>query len=364
MIDIHYTPRELAQAMIACVPENFSPRTIADFSAGEGSLLNEAAETWPKASIFANDLSPKSARLIASQNTSWHVSCSDFLKPSAHTHTKFSLKKLSMDLILLNPPFSERGRRPTEWLDYEGVKSGLAAAFISLSLKYLSDHGYMLAILPNGSLTSERDSQGWSVISEHYDVEIITDNHMRAFKSAVARTSIVKISRRKVARNTLRLITESDKETGYVDIKRGRIQMHSINPCADGFPLVHTTELKNGEICFTSIHGNVSSKVTIKGPAILFPRVGMVTQEKICILESDKIIALSDCVLAIETSDKSTARNIREQLIKNWDRFYELYSGTGAKYITVKRARIFFSNLNFITARDNRKEETKRLATG
>lgn len=344
MIDIHYTPIELAQAMIACVPKSFSPRTIADFSAGEGSLLNEASKIWPRASVFANDLSPKSARLIASLNSSWCVSCSDFLKRSAHTHTKFSLKKTSIDLILLNPPFSERGRKPTDWLDYEGVKSGLAAAFVSLSLKYLSENGCMLAILPNGSLTSERDAHGWSVIRKLYDVEILTDNSMRAFKSAVARTSIVRI-RRKKAGNKLRLVQGLENELQTVDVKRGRVQMHSFISCPDGLPLIHTTQLKEGGITLKHRYGNVSCKVSVKGPALLFPRVGMVTPGKICVLEINESVVLSDCVLAIETSEVTAAVTIRELIIKNWESFSALYSGTGAKYITVKRATIFFSYL-------------------
>lgn len=363
MIDIHYTPSELAQAMIACVPTGFSPRTIADFSAGEGSLLNQAAKTWPEASVFANDLSPKSARLIASLNNSWCVSCSDFLKPTAHTHTKFSTKKLSIDLILLNPPFSERGRKPTKWLDYEGVKSGLAAAFVSLSLKYLSNNGYMLAILPNGSLTSERDTHGWSVIKKHYDVDILTDNSMRAFKSAVARTSIVRI-RRKAAGTTLRFISGLERDVQTVDIKRGRVQMHSITSSDDGLPLIHTTQLKKGVVTLKNPHGNVLSKVSVKGPALLFPRVGMVTPEKICILENGEVVALSDCVLAIETPDIQTATFTRELIINNWGEFYKLYSGTGAKYITIKRAKTFFSSLKYIFLMNTRKEHPHTFAVG
>lgn len=363
MIDIHYTPKELAQAMIACVPKGFFPRTVADFSAGEGSLLNEAATTWPQASVFANDLSSKSTRLIASLNSSWCVSCSDFLRPSAHTHTKFSLKKNSIDLILLNPPFSERGRKPTEWLDYKGVKSGLAAAFVSLSLKYLSDNGYILAILPNGSLTSERDAHGWSVIKKQYEVEVLTDNSMRAFKSAVARTSIVRIKRKK-AGHTLRLVSGLESDLPTVDIKRGRIQMHSVISSPDGLPLIHTTQLKEGGIVFKHRYGNVLSKVSVKGPALLFPRVGMVTPEKIGLLESNVAVALSDCVLAIEAPDIQSAVVIRELIIKNWESFSALYSGTGAKYITVQRAKVFFSNLKYLTLVDARSNEMDNIAVG
>ncbi|MFT0635457.1 hypothetical protein ACMFY5_25600, partial [Pseudomonas sihuiensis] len=102
MIDIHYTPNELAAAMLECIPADFNPNTIADFSAGEGSLLYGAARKWPSAMIFANDLNKVSSRMLASRNHTWSVSCSDFLKATSHIHTKFSTKKESIDLILLN----------------------------------------------------------------------------------------------------------------------------------------------------------------------------------------------------------------------------------------------------------------------
>lgn len=341
MIDLHYTPSELAQTMIACVPESFAPQSIADFSAGEGSLLNEAEKHWPYASIYANDLSQKSAKLIASLNKKWCVSCSDFLKLSSHRSTKFSQKKQSIDLVLLNPPFSERGRKGTIWPDLEGVKSGLALAFVYLSLKYLSKDGYLFAILPNGSLASERDEQGWNLINQNYNVEIVSGNCMRIFKSAVARTSIVKITHKQLQPPII-YNAEVQTDKPKVIIKRGQVQMHAIKACDNGLPLIHTTQLRNGEILLNLTYGKVFSRVSVKGPALLFPRVGMITPGKICILEKDEAVTLSDCVLAIETHDIHRTISIRDYALKNWQQFHKLYDGTGAKYITLKKASAFF----------------------
>lgn len=341
MIDIHYTPNELATAMVECIPEGFNPTTIADFSAGEGSLLNEAARRWPAAMVFANDLNKVSSRMLASRNQAWSVSCSDFLKATSHTHTKFSSKKRSIDLILLNPPFSERGRRPVEWFDRPSVKSGLATRFVHLSLNYLSSDGYMLAILPNGSLTSERDSQGWAHIQNEYSVEIITDNHMRVFKNAAARTSIV-IIRRKFSSGDGHAPRSAFISSGLNIIRRGRIQMHSVSPTGNGYPLVHTTELTGGKAMINTRHGLVLSTTVICGPALLFPRVGMVTPEKVCILDDDVIVTLSDCVLAVEFQDLARLKAARDYLIRDWSSFSGIYGGTGAKYTTVKKAEAYF----------------------
>jgi predicted RNA methylase len=344
MIDIHYTPNELAAAMVECIPEGFIPSTIADFSAGEGSLLYEAARRWPSAMIFANDLNKVSSRMLASRNQAWSVSCSDFLKATSHTHTKFSSKKGSIDLILLNPPFSERGRRPVEWFDRDNLKSGLATRFVHLSLSYLSSDGYMLAILPNGSLTSERDSQAWAHIREKYSVEIIIDNHMRIFKNAAARTSIVFI-RKKTSNSDGQAPRSSFKSSALNIIRRGRIQMHSVNSASRGFPLVHTTELTGGKAMVNASHGLVLSTTIIRGPALLFPRVGMVTPEKVCVLDDGVTVTLSDCVLAIEFQDSARLTAARDYVIRDWLCFSSIYGGTGAKYTTVKKAESYFQML-------------------
>lgn len=344
MIDIHYTPNELAATMVECIPENFTPYTIADFSAGEGSLLYEAVRRWPSAMVFANDLNKASCRMLASRNRAWSVSCSDFLKATSHTHTKFSSKKGSIDLILLNPPFSERGRRPFEWFDRYSLKSGLATRFVHLSLNYLSSDGYMLAILPNGSLTSERDSQAWAHIQRKYSVEIVTDNHMRVFKSAAARTSIV-IIRRKSSNDDSQAALSSPNGSALNIVRRGRVQMHSVISASHGFPLVHTTELTGGKAMINTRHGLVLSTTIVRGPALLFPRVGMVTPEKVCVLDDDVTVALSDCVLAIEFQDSASLKAARDYLIRDWSSFSSIYGGTGAKYTTVKKAESYFQVL-------------------
>ncbi|MDF2401094.1 N-6 DNA methylase [Aeromonas sp. 5HA1] len=344
MIDIHYTPSELAQTMIECIPSSFTPSTIADFSAGEGSLLNEAAKRWPFAMVFANDLNKTSSRMLASLNKLWSVSCSDFLKSTSHTNTKFSSKKGGVDLILLNPPFSERGRKPIEWFEQPSIKSGLATRFVSLSLNYLSLNGYMLAILPNGSLNSERDSHGWSEIKKRYSVEIMATNPLHTFKNAAARTSIVLI-RHKLANDFDEVDEFPLEKPAYRFVRRGRVQMHSFKSNANGYPLIHTTELTNGKVIINGTNILVMSSIIVRGPALLFPRVGMVTHEKICILANNVAVVLSDCVLAIEFQEMIRAVNTREYLLRDWLNFSNIYNGTGAKYTTIKKTEAYFQGV-------------------
>ena len=121
--------------------------------------------------------------------------------------------------------------------------------------------------------------------------------------------------------------------------------MHSVISASHGFPLVHTTELTGGKAMINTRHGLVLSTTIVRGPALLFPRVGMVTPEKVCVLDDDVTVALSDCVLAIEFQDSASLKAARDYLIRDWSSFSSIYGGTGAKYTTVKKAESYFQVL-------------------
>ncbi|WP_272673977.1 MULTISPECIES: methyltransferase [unclassified Providencia] len=347
MIDLHYTPNTLAKEMVEYIPTTFTPKIIADFSAGEGSLLLEAAKRWPFAEVLANDLSRSNVKKLISLESKWCISCSDFIKKTSHSNTKFSSKKGMVDVILLNPPFSERGRKLIEWFEQPNIKSGLATRFIRLSLDYLSTSGYMLAILPNGSLSSERDLNGWAQIKKNYNIEIIGNNHSKIFKNAVTNTSLVCIRHKSL--NEFIKTNKSEKlhpKVKFLEvIHRGVIQMHSIKYNSNGYPLVHTTDLIQEKLNIDSKNKLALSNLIVQGPALLFPRVGAITPKKICNLESDIKIVLSDCVLAIEFSDINSLIIMRKYILNDWHNFSKIYDGTGAKYTTIKKANSYFNTV-------------------
>src|SRR5262249_19070348 len=109
MIDKHYTSVSLAEAMIAALPKDFSPRTVADFAAGPGGLIDAALSKWKNLEIIANDLCKNSAYKLRKKYPQGIVSCCNFLKRSSIKVAKFAPKIGKLDLILINPPFSQRG---------------------------------------------------------------------------------------------------------------------------------------------------------------------------------------------------------------------------------------------------------------
>lgn len=342
MIDPYYTPPELAQVMVDLVPKSLRVKSIADFAAGEGSLLHAALTRWPKAVIYANDLSKVITRRLARLNPNWEISTSNFLETRSTSRAKFNSQRNQIDLILINPPFSERSRRPISWLDMGAdLSSGVTMAFLYKSLNYLSPRGLLVAVLPDGCLASERDKKAWEEIYKSFEVEVIRDNCKSAFKGVSARTSLVRVQKRQTCTPKINLfISRHDDMHVEFDVIRGRTQMHRFSPVqveGVGLPLVHTSELLDGTVALRGAP-RVAPHASITGSAVLFPRVGRVTPQKVAILRHGDQVVLSDCVLGVMCKDDKEACTLRNEIIAHWAIFANAYRGTGAPYITVSRA--------------------------
>jgi len=343
MIDVFYTPDSLAMSMVRSLPKGFNPSKVADFTAGEGSLLEAAASLWPGAMIFANDVCPRTVRRLRAREPQWSVSCVDFVSERSRTQSKFGRQAGAFDLILLNPPFSQRGMKPTGWPGMPGITTGQAALFLYIALGYLAPSGYLLAILPDGCLSSTRDRKGWMALAAAYDIEVISNNPRNSFKGVSARTSIVRV-KKKAFQKQVKASGQPDVVTTLsTEVVRGAHQMHVLQNSRKGIPLIHTSELRDGAVCDARLR--IVAEKTIRGPALLFPRVGRVTPEKVCFLEASREVALSDCVLGIRCATTKEAHELKNKLLNAWPKFAEGFRGTGAPYITVERAARIFADI-------------------
>jgi len=340
MIDQFYTPPELARSLVGCLPTSFRPKVIADFAAGEGSLLRAGSILWPGAQALANDLSPATVRVLKAAYPGWVVANADFLHDRSVRSSSLKPWIGRVDLVLLNPPFSQRKRAPLA-VEYRGQMFGvsLAMAFVVRSLAFAHRGTYVLAVLPDGCLVSKRDEQIWSRLRQDFDVEVLRDNSNSIFGGVRARTSIVRFSRiRQSARQTP---SPGDRgfelDTSY-EVRRGQLQMHSIRPsdARSAVPLVHTCHLINGRVVKSG--AKVLAKRQVCGPAILLPRVGRVTPDKICVLDAGEKVAVSDCIISIEQLPLRELLEFRQDILGNWAILAGSYRGTGAPHITLERA--------------------------
>lgn len=347
MIDQHFTPPLLASLLVDSLPKKFQPSCIADFAVGEGSLIYAALKKWPRGvNVVANDLSMDTLNLL--DNNDWQKFNIDFLDKNAIADSELKKFENKIDLILLNPPFSQRGIKPILWEGTETkIKSGVALNFIYNALNFLKLGGFLVAVVPNGCLTSQRDENALTYLKEKYVFKIITHNKEATFDKVRVKTSIIMIENIKPYNFQKDVRLPIDRLNPRVF--RGKFQMHTASRKMDdnGYPLVHTSSLKNNSIDFLNCYKVTNENSKVRGPAILFPRVGNFNQEKICILTSELEIVISDCIFAVKCKNLAEAECLREAIYLYWDDFKNNYSGTGAVYSSLDKIEYFINSLYF-----------------
>lgn len=325
-------------------------KCIADFAAGDGTLLRAAEEYWDGCRIVALDVRRTAVDRLMKSFPHWGVAKCDFLSRLSRSRCGLLEASRFCDLVLLNPPFSSRGNVYWTAATEEGgaVRCSRALAFVLTSLSYLTRNGTLVAVLPRGCLTSERDAAAWKSILRYYDRKVIALNGRKAFRHCSAATAVVRLTRRKTPRSLARQRVSVSKYAEKLEVVRGRVQMHSVNgkTFPAGYSLVHSTDLR----CFdvVSLPKRVAPSIPpVAGPAVLLPRVGRPDAKKVVIVQKQQRVVLSDCVIALCCGTERQAKRVRDNLILNWIKLEELYGGTGAPFITVNALRRFLNGLGY-----------------
>lgn len=353
-LDSYYTPAEISEKMIAVVKTG-NIVNIADFAAGNGALLKAGQNRWPNSKIIATDISAKAIKLLQQQQPKWQSEKCDFLTDSYRLCSRtLNCFKGKISLVLLNPPFSCKGasRFPVKLNNIE-LYCSLALAFVVNSIPYLVKGGQILAILPAGSLQSEKDNLAWRYLKNLGHVEVVGTNGHKSFKGCCAHTVIVHFNFTKPEK---RIVLAQHKKTNIqineanheVNIFRGRVQMHSVKrePLKKCLPLIHTTNLKkDGTIDLNSNKIDLKNKF-IYGPMILIPRVGKPNKSKILLYSEKKPIVISDCIIALQCASKKTASKVHSLIVSNWPLLKKKYNGTCAKYLTINSLTDFLLSLD------------------
>lgn len=335
-IDSFYTSASLADTLTSFGSVNEPPATVADFACGGGSLLLAAERRWPGIRVLANDISRAAISKLKRTRSNWQFSAANFLEQRSIRSSRIYDSIGNVDLVILNPPFSRRDKK-TYVVVFNGNKYcvSVATAFVINSLPFMSQGGCLLAVLPDGCLVSTADAPVWQEVNRLFKFEVVRDNARSEFEGVSARTCLVRLYKR--TEHTLHLVPNEVKNKSKFKIERGTCQMHTRRIKCEGnsAPLVHTTHLKKGRVAHSD---EIVFGKTIEGPALLFPRVGRITPEKVCLLEEKRVVVLSDCVLALPCTSFAASENLHTQIISKWSIFSACYRGTGAPYITVDRA--------------------------
>lgn len=336
-LDSFYTPRKWAERLVSAGTSTFAKR-VADFAAGDGSLLEAAESRWPQAKVVAVDADHRAVKRLKARRRSWDVRRADFL--AMHSAAFLTELRGKVDVVVLNPPFSCKGG---EFLigDVFGekVRCSRSLAFVLCSLPYLTPNGEVLAVMPRSVLRSRKDAVAMGSLRQHFCIEVHDEIPRGEFGGCAATAVIVALLRRQHE-----CIRPTIATPRTVQVLRGSCQMHSFMPsrAKNALPLIHTTDIRGGEV---SSHTRVQGGRRFNGPGVLLPRVGRPDREKIAAVDGSFVATLSDCVMMLPTSDDASAIVLVDLLKSNWERLEALYSSTGAPYVTIESLGQFVATL-------------------
>lgn len=320
---------------------------VADFAAGPGELLFAAESLWPMASVVATDIDPLAVRKLRALSRGWRTGVCDFLNPRSRRSSSLLRSLMGhTDLVLLNPPFSSRGgKRIPATTGGVTTKCSLGLAFVVNAIDYLADGGELIAVLPEGSMTSERDSTTWNLLRGLGNVEVLKTNGFGTFAGAAVRTTVVRFQK---VHNHTRTESSPVLQTSTVSCGPLRPLVHIVRGTAavsdvqrsqdnvDAIPFVHSTHLQDFTISSHTYVRNLLRRRAV-GPMVLLPRVGQPKRSKVARCLDSKVFMLSDCVIALTCDSSKSADLLWKDLQSNWGLLEREYVGSGARYITTRR---------------------------
>ncbi|WP_286732648.1 MULTISPECIES: methyltransferase [Sphingobacterium] len=346
--DSFYTPKILAERLISFIKDR-KINCVADFCIGDGELLRAARNKWPKVKCFGSDISDEAVENTQNKHYDWVLSKTDFLDQEQRNES-IIFQKNQYDLILLNPPFSCKGGKVNEIVFEDRIYYvSTAMEFLITSISYMKTNGVIYAIMPSSVAYSQKDKEAWEMLERKYNLCLLDEPKVKYFRDCTP--NVILISLNDLNQNSIqKTIPRIELEFNGVSVLRGKLSMNLIKEDVNGFFLVHSTNLNANSIINLNVKV-VNEYSKISGPAILIPRVGKPISSKICIIYPNDIYILSDCVIGIKTSTIKDAERLYLYMLENWRMIETLYTGTGAKYITIDKLKQFlnldYQNISF-----------------
>lgn len=340
--DSYYTPSPLADKLAEFVSAEQVVSAI-DFCVGDGNLLKAIAKRYKEIKLFGTDISAEALTKLAGDCPDWELCVCDFRDDTSVNNVHF-LQNRKFDLIMLNPPFTCKGSI-VEHLEFEGEKFRLSTAmlFLMRTLRYLSEHGGLYAILPISCVYSEKDRAAWGYLKKYYNACVL-DEPNRVYFSKKCSPNIVFVYAGRYPMQRGEISKQADfSMIPITEIVRGctRMQNPAYSKKKAAVPLIHTTNIQKGKLVDLKkiIPGN---QRTVDGYGVVIPRVCNPSQDKIALLDGKHTYALSDCVMVLRTTSQKDAEQARNHILTNLLDFITIYKGTGAQYVTLERMRRLF----------------------
>ncbi|WP_158601581.1 N-6 DNA methylase [Zhongshania marina] len=351
-LDRYYTPLNLAEGLIA---DQFEPeiKICVDTTCGSGNLLRAANNVFGKISCIGLDRDKSAITKLRRQQPEWQLSVADMLNRKSYQKTYVASLALAAqsDLLLLNPPFS-LGNKKSVPVTYGGVeiKASIAMAHVLKSFELFKPKTGALIIVPESVLYSETDEIARNLLLSQYSLEIVTELHNTTFSGARVHSSVITLRPgTRIIKN--RISRKNANENLTTSLIRGGLPQYKLVKSFEdeAIPFVHTTtisKIKSGGLqdCDRT-EQKLSGRIT--GPVVFLPRVGLPCSSNIYALNLKYDVQLSDCVIALHFENFISARRASKILTENYESLLALYRGTGARYITLRRLKVWLTENGF-----------------
>ena len=336
-LDRFYTPESLASGLTEALNLS-SVNSCADPTCGYGQLLLSAESHWPTARFLGLDIDRRAVQKIRRHRPQWTVSVGDLLSPISLSRTQVVRSRKTCDLLLINPPFS-MGTGKGVFRPISSYRCSVAMAHILTAIELFQPSLGVGAIVPESFLYSELDENARNDLAVSWNLEQVLSVPQSTFKGTRAHSTVVTL-RPKNGESTIPLVPPIRSRPKIpADLVRGGLPVHqAIFPRKGGLSFVHSTDLLP-LVDRTYKAQNVSpiDRGRVIGSVVLLPRVGKPSIEQISPITLIESVQLSDCVIGLRFKSQSSALTAATVICSEFDSLLDLYKGTGARYITVRR---------------------------
>ncbi|MEF8720264.1 MAG: N-6 DNA methylase [Candidatus Accumulibacter necessarius] len=349
-LDCYYTPEPVARLVLerACLER--VPEVCADSTCGSGRLLDAANEVFGHVQCMGIDRDRRAIAELRRRNPSWILAVGDLLNNRLR-RTFASIMPENVDLLILNPPFSLGNKKFVE-ISYDGhqLTGSVAMAHLLRSFELFAPREGAIAIVPESLLYSETDATARDMLSARHSLQKIADLQNSTFRGARAHASAVQITPNR------RQEGKTDDARGYghvirTRIVRGGLQVHTMKESRLGTPFIHSVDIRTlveqQDVSSLRITSN-SAKGRVDGWMVLVPRVGKPAKELIQAVDVTETVQLSDCVIALQCTNKATATRLASRIKESWEDFCGIFRGTGAQYVTLLRLKEWLASRSII----------------
>ena len=336
-VDRFYTPNRLAETLLEALHLK-DVNSCADPTCGYGQLLISAEMNWPSAHFVGLDIDRQAVKIVRRYRPQWTVSVGDIMSSRSFSKTRIFRNKGSYEVLLTNPPFSMGADKGVIQAG-SSQRCSVAMAHILASIRLFNPKRGIGAIVPESFLYSNLDETARDELAVTWAVEQILCAPESTFKGSRARSTVV-VLRPKEGNGIEDQVSVLPTVVKWsADLVRGGLPVHQASYCRrGGRPFIHSTDLSTlADGTFETKNVFPLGRGCVVGTAVLLPRVGVPSIEQITAVKFTRPVQLSDCVIALRFKSHDEACAVADVIRAESESLIDLYRGTGARYITVRR---------------------------